>query len=155
MKILLVLWGIIVLVLLFYRAPKPEIESPPTINYFEVTIEDVDTHITWAYEVPEGTIMSDLVVLAGIDEDYVYIITEDKVYQDEQIKVKKKMEAQFDLNRASVDMLDNVEGIGETRAQKLYDYLVITPFSSWDEVKKIGELNDSTLLSLMASAFIN
>lgn len=44
----------------------------------------------------------------------------------------------IDLNSADVDQLDQIEGLGRNRAQKLVDFRnQHGPFKTWDDVKKI------------------
>ncbi len=50
----------------------------------------------------------------------------------------QQKKSSIDLNSADVDQLDQIEGLGRNRAQKLVDFRnQHGPFKTWDDVKKI------------------
>lgn len=80
------------------------------------------------------------------DEDYIYIDKKMPQGQNSNSAASQTSNMKININSATAEELDKLDGIGPTTAQKIVDYREKNgQFSSLEDLKKIGGIGDKTL----------
>jgi competence protein ComEA len=134
-----------------------------TTNSTNITVEiKGEVNSPNVYILKYGSRIKDLISLAGgvlqdsdtsninlarklKDEDYIFIPKKGDTSVTNQSKVKNASD-KIDINSASKEELDSLSGIGPVTAEKIVSYREKNgPYSSVDDLKKIGGIGDKTL----------
>lgn len=154
-KVLIILVIIFILVLIYNPVKDVLVKESEEIEFVEVNVVGYVAKPGTYEDILVGTSRKEVVEMAGLYVDSVYLYPDEKIEESVIIEVKQRVANPFNINYATYEELTSITGIGEAKANIILSRIANNNFfTSFEELKETCSLSDKSLLDAMVKAII-